>query len=345
MRAAALIVAIVCGVSVGTVREASAQPWATGVTDGDKTVAKAKLEEGNTLYLATDYKAALAKYEEALKSWNHPAIRFNAVRCLVQLDRAVEASDYLNEALKFGKDPFTDEVYQEVLGYQKLLANQIGEVEIGCTQEGAKLTFDGKPFIDKCPGKEKRRVAPGRHAVVASKEGFLTKEMPVIVVGGQAPESVNVELVPLDKAAKVVHRWPTWIPWVVFGGGLAVTGIGVLLEVDAQNQMNQYDQDVAGSCAVSGCNLNARDGDGVSTPAEVVLANRLNTDRERAESRDRLAIGIIAVGAVGAAVGGVLLFMNRGQTVYEDPAKAGEPVVNVTPTRDGGGIVSLSGQF
>ena len=345
MRAAALILAVVCGLGVVSVREASAQPWAAGVSEDNKTIAKGKLEEGNTLYLATDYKAALGKYEEALKSWNHPAIRFNAVRCLVQLDRAVEASDYLNEALKFGKDPFTDEVYQEVLGYQKLLANQIGEVEIGCEEAGAKLTFDGQPFIDKCPGKEKRRVAPGRHAVVASKEGFLTTETPVIVIGGQKPEQVNVKLVPLDKAAKVVHRWPTWIPWLVFGGGLAVTGVGVLLEVDAQNQMNQYDQDVAGACAVNGCKLDATLNADESNKAEVALANRLNNQRERAESRDRLAIGVITVGAVGAAIGGVLLFMNRGQTVYEDPAKAGQPVVHVTPTRDGGGVVSLSGRF
>ncbi len=333
MRAAALILAIVCGVGIGE-RVASAQPWAQGVSDSNKTAAKAKLEEGNTLYLATDYKSALGKYEEALKSWNHPAIRFNAVRCLVQLDKMVDASDYLNEALKFGKDPFTDEVYQEVLGYQKLLANQIGEVEVGCTQDGAKLTFDGKPFIDKCPGKQKRRVSPGKHAVVASKEGFLTKEMPVIVIGGNL-EAVDVKLIPLDKAAKVVHRWPTWIPWVVFGGGLAVTGLGVLLEVDAQNQMNQYDQDVAGACAVSGCDLN----DGSD------LSGRLNDERNRAESRDKLAIGVISVGALSAAAGGVLLFLNRGQTVYEDPVKAGQPVVRVTPTRDGGGVVSLSGRF
>jgi hypothetical protein len=131
----------------------------------------------------------------------------------------------------------------------------------------------------------------------------------------------------------------------VFGGGLAVTGLGVLLEVDAQNQMNQYDQDVAGACAVNGCNLNATLNEMMTNKTEVDVADRLNAQRERAESRDRLAIGVIAVGAVGAAVGGVLLFLNRGQTVYEDPTKAGEPVVNVTPTRDGGATVSLSGRF
>jgi tetratricopeptide (TPR) repeat protein len=319
------------------------------VNDDQKSAAKTKLEEGNALYLATDYKGALAKYKEALASWNHPAIRFNLVRCLVQLNEMVEADQNLQQALEHDKAPFTDEVWQEVLGFQKLLGNMVGTIEVGCKQDGAKLTFDGEPFIEKCPGNSTKRVKIGQHSVVATKEGFLTKEMPIVVVGGPT-QQVDVTLTPLDKAAKVVHRFPTWIPWVVFGGGLAVTGVGVLLKVDAGNQMNAYDQDVAGSCAVNGCDLTpvrtdypeGMAGD-TSFAAAETLANRLNDKRESAESRDKLAIGVIAVGAAGAAVGGVLLFLNRGRTVYEDPAKAGAQV-RVMPTTDGG-MVSLSGRF
>ena len=69
------------------------------------------------------------------------------------------------------------------------------------------------------------------------------------------------------------------------------------------------------------------------------LADRLNSQRDRAESLDKLPIGVITVGAIGTAVGGVLLFMNRGKTVYEVPVGKGDP------TRDGGGLVSLSGHF
>jgi len=340
----ALILAIVCGFGIAAtegVASAQGQPWGDGVSDDQKAAAKAKLEEGNKLYLATEYKQAADTYTEALKSWNHPAIRFNLVRSQVQLNLMVDAGNNLEQCLKYGKDPFTDDVWQEVLGYKKLLARMVGEIEVGCTQDGAKLTFDGQPFIEKCPGKQKTRVQLGQHSIVATKDGFLTKEMPVVVIGGDTPQNVDVQLVPLDKAAKVVHKWPTWIPWVVFGGGLAVTGVGVLLEVDAQNQMNQYDQDVAGSCAVNGCNL---DTPAAGTP-EAALADRLNAQKDRAESRDKLAIGIMSVGIVGAAVGGVLLFLNRGQTVYEDPVGKQGPVVNVSPTRDGGLVTTLSGHF
>jgi len=336
---AALFVAALCLVGVGAEQAASAQPWSQGVSEASKTEAKRLLEEGNTLYLAGDYQTAQLRYEAALESWDHPAIRFNLVRCLIQLGQSVPASENLQLALKFGKEPFDDTVYQEALSYQKLLEGQIGEVEVSCSQEGAVLKLDGETFIDKCPGSAKRRVKPGQHSVIATKEGFLTKEMPVIVIGGQ-PQNVAVKLVPLDKAAKVVHRWPQWIPWVVFGSSLAVVGVGAFLEVDAQNQMSDYDNDVANFCGGGGCNL-----ENPMTDDEKKTAKFLNDERSAAGGRDKLAVGGLTVGACWVGAGGGLLFMSRGQTVYEDPAKQQGPMVRMTPTRDGGGLVTLSGRF
>jgi hypothetical protein len=339
---AAWILAVVFSVGVGLQQAADAQPWAQGVTDAQKAEAQKHLEEGNTFFLKQQYKEALEKYQAAIASWDHPAIRFNVVRCLIQLDRPVEASDNLQAALKYGADPLEEAVYTEALSYQKLLANQIGDLEVTCTQDGAKLTLDGQPLMN-CPGKEKRRVSPGSHGIVATKAGFLTKEMQIVVVGGKA-ENVEVKLIPLDKAAKVVHRWDaTWMPWVIFGGSLAVVGVGAGIEFIARSDMSAYDQRVASSCAVNGCNLEMPD---PSKMGEVELAASLNEQRDRAEFRDKLAIGVISVGAVGAVIGGVMLFMNRGQTVYEDPSKhGGIQALRVTPTRDGGGIVSWFSHF
>src|ERR1044071_9661205 len=126
---------------------AAAQPWAQGVSDTQKAQAQKKLEEGNGLFLSRKYKEALEADEAATASWDHPAIRFNMVRCLIQLDRPVEASDELNKALKYGKDPFDQAIYNEALNYQKLLASQIAEVEISCKQGGAKVTLDGQALM------------------------------------------------------------------------------------------------------------------------------------------------------------------------------------------------------
>ena len=255
------------------------------------------------------------------------------MRCLILLDRPVEASENLALALEYGAEPLEDQVYQEALGYQKLLANQIADVEIACTEKGAKVSLDGQPLMN-CPGKEKRRVAPGRHGVVAIKDGYLTKQMEIVVVGGKV-EAVDIALMPLSSAAKIVHRWPGWIPWVVFGGGLAVAGVGGLIEWDANQSMADYDKRVANTCAIVGC-----------TP-EMLETEGLTDLKHGAEMRDKIGISVMAIGATATVTGVVLLVMNRGQTVYDNSVEKRGPagtVVDVTP-RHGGGMVSLSGRF
>ncbi|HEX5063390.1 MAG TPA: hypothetical protein VFV99_28635 [Kofleriaceae bacterium] len=309
-----------------------AQPWSQGVSEQKKAAAQKKLEEGNALFLKRNFKEAFDAYQAALTSWNHPAIRFNVVRCLIQLDRPVEAYDELTKALEFGKDPFEEAIYNEALNYQKLLATQIAEIEISCSQQGAKVTLDGQPLLT-CPGKEKRRVAPGQHGVVGTKEGFLTKPMDIVVVGGKT-EAVDVKLMPLDKAAKVVHRWPGWIPWVVFGGGLAVAGVGGLIQINANDLMDDYDRTIARDCANVGCDL---------TDAKY---DDLNNKRDKAEFRNKIAISVMTVGAVGAIAGGVMLVMNRGRTVYDNSAETRGPVTRLDfVPHDDGGVLTLSGGF
>src|SRR6185312_506210 len=88
-----------------SVARADDQPWAVGVSDAQKAQAQKILEEGNQLFLKKDYAQALDKYKAAVAVWDHPAIRFNIVRCLIQLDRPVDASDNLALALKYGAAP------------------------------------------------------------------------------------------------------------------------------------------------------------------------------------------------------------------------------------------------
>jgi tetratricopeptide (TPR) repeat protein len=322
---------------VGGMQSASADGWAAEAakaSSAQKTGAQTKLEAGNQLFLKQQYKEALDAYEAAIKSWDHPAIRFNIVRCLIQLDRPVEATDNLALALKYGAEPLEEAVYNEALNYQKLLAKQIGNLEVTCSQQGAKVTLDGQPLMD-CPGSQKRRVAPGAHGVVATKEGFLTKEMRVSVVGG-TDEKVDIKLVPLDKAAKVVHKWPTWIPWVVFGGGLTLATFGALIQFEASSKMNDYDQGVGSLCMVTGCNP--------SMPKNQAEQD-LVALKSSAENYNKVGVTVISVGVAGAVAGGIMLFMNRGKTVYEEPMKPGAPQVGVVPMRDGGGLMTVSGRF
>jgi len=249
--------------------------------------------------------------------WDHPAIRFNVVRCLIQLDRTVEAADNLKLALKYGAAPLEEAVYNEALAYEKLLANQIGDLDVTYTQPGVAVTLDGQPLLT-CPGTQTRRVAPGRHQIVGSLDGFLTKSTEVKVVGGQR-EQVELSLVSMSAAA-IGHRWATWKPWVVLGGGLAVVGIGGLVEYQASQDMSSFDRQLALVCADTGC------GPGRPIPQNVA------DEKQQAQRENAIAIGVMSVGLAAAAAGGALLYLNRGLPIY--------PSIEHTT---GGAAVSLGG--
>ena len=82
---------LVCGTSSARADE----PWAVSITDAKKQQAQALLERGNALFLDRHFVEALAIYRDAIAVWDHPAICFNIVRCLIQLQRSVEAYESL----------------------------------------------------------------------------------------------------------------------------------------------------------------------------------------------------------------------------------------------------------
>jgi hypothetical protein len=116
----------------------------------------------------------------------------------------------------------------------------------------------------------------------------------------------------------VSYRWPRWIPWTVFGGGLGVTGLGLIVEYVAISDASSYDQAVASTCAVNGCNLS-----NPQTPEE----RALNDLRDRVESRDKIATVVLIAGAATLVTGVVLLVLDkptaRKMTVDVVPAPGG----------------------
>jgi tetratricopeptide (TPR) repeat protein len=303
------------------VAAADTQPWRANVTQAQQDRAKVLLDEGNALFAENKIVEALAKYRLALAEWNHPAIHFNVVRCLIQLDRTLEAAEGLEHALKYGAEPLARDVYQEALNYQKLLAKQIGDVEITCSQTDVALTLDGQPLA-ACPSQTKRRVLPGRHQVVGKKAGFMTQTIEVVVAGADR-QRVAVTLSPQTAGAKVVHRWPIWLPWTVFGAGLLVGTTGLLFELRAIDNMNEYDDLVKRNCAL-GCS-------GDTLPPD--------DQKRRAQLQTVVGITLLSVGAATTIAAATMLYLNRGKTVYES-----EKRVVVVPL-EGGAAVSLSGRF
>lgn len=285
------------------------------------------LEAGNTLFLEKQYAQALAEYQAAIAQWDHPSIRFNIVRTLIRLERPVDASDNLVHALRYGATPLGDVLYNEALNYQQLLAQQVGELEVRCTQPGIVLTLDGKP-LGSCPSTYERRLITGPHQIVGKRDGFVPQTLEVVVIAGQRKRA-SIALVSLAKATRVVHRWPTWIPWTVLGGGLLVTGVAGIVQANAISDMNAFDGRISRECAPFQC------ADGAAAIDEGL--------RDRAELKNRVAIGIATVGLATTATAAVMLYVNRGRTVL-DQGGAARAHVDIAPGA-GGGILRITAGF
>ena len=293
-------------------------PWAEGVSDDAKLKAKALLDAGNALLIEKKYVEALQKYTAAVEVWDHPAIRFNMVRCQIQLGQNLDAYENLEKSLRFGAAPLEETVYNEAVGYQKLLASQVGELSVTCAQPSVQLTLDGKPLA-ACPTKKSMRVLAGPHQIVGTKQGLLPRTLELVVVGGKT-ETVDVKLDPLAKAARVEHRWPQYVPYTVFGGGLLVGGVGILFQVLGSQQMKEYDRWVDTRCT------------GNCQGDELADVQHLY---DGAKLKNAIGVSLMVTGGAAVAASAVMFYLNRGRTVYPE----------VTPVAGGGATVSWHGSF
>jgi hypothetical protein len=290
-------IAVVWLIVLGSHARADDAPWAKNVGDVQIKQAETLLAEGNTLFVEKRYADALERYTKAIASWDHPAIRFNMVRCLIQLGRNFEAFDNIVLALRYGPKPLEKDIYEEALNYKKLLERQVAEISVTCTQAGVRVTLDGQPLVD-CPGQRTKRVEPGDHQVVGTRAGFVASTNALVIVGG-TKKTVAVELAPL---APPTHRWKPWKPWAVAIGGVATVALGTGLKLLANREFDLYAKDVARLCGDTGCN-----DDGGGKPP-------VPRDHERrGELLDKLAIATWITGIVVVGGGGALVYLNRSK--------------------------------
>ncbi len=312
--------AMLCGVAA-----AEESPWSQGVSVEQRAASQTLLDEANDLFVQSKHLEALAKYKAAAALWNHPAIHFNMARTLIALGRPLEASESLEKALQYGKGPFEDSTYTEALNYRTLLVGQIATIAVSCTQAGVAITVDGAPFLT-CPGTKTQRIAPGSHAIVGTKQGFVGRAEDVVLAAGKTTP-IELTLQSVSAVTVTRTRWATWKPWAVAGSGAVVVGLGLLVQRDAKSQLEQTERDVTAACP-QGC-----------SPGDPTY--NLLLDQESSALREGdIAIGVMAVGAATVATGIVLAIVNRPRSYvpHEKPV--------VTPTViNGSAGVSVVGSF
>jgi hypothetical protein len=228
----ALLVA--CAVALAATPEAfadSATPWADGVAKPEQTIALDLYRAGNDEFVQSRYSQALVKYREAITHWDHPAIRYNMAVCLIEMNETLEAYEHLEAALRYGEAPFDAEKYEKGVAFREQLLAKLGHVEVTCSTEKARVSLDGQLLLE-CPGNLRRVVLPGRHEIVARREGFLTYTEDVeAVAGGTHAVTVKLDAIDVDKpiVAKTVtpaRRDRIGLFVIVAGAALGAAALG-----------------------------------------------------------------------------------------------------------------------
>jgi len=282
---------------------ASDKPWEQGVSAEDKDAAKELTREGNQLVKEYQWASAAEKYRQALSHWDHPAIHYNLAMALLNLDQPLELYKALIAAMKYGPEGIGAAAKWEKATREKERAEALlARIKVTTKQPGVVVTIDGNQVLSD-PGTWDDWVVAGSHTVKATKTGFITTTEVRKLVPGEVAV-LNLELKTAAELTAYHRKWPVWMPWSVFGGGVLVSGIAAFLHSTARTDFRKFDDGIA---ACGGCVPDAS------------LADK----KSSAETKQTLAIIGYGVGGAALVAGAVLLYVNRAKPYRLDEDTGG----------------------
>ncbi len=278
---------------------AGERPWAIGVSPSEQSTALALFKEGNNALKEPNFPRAVAKYREALGHWDHPAIHYNLALALLNLDQPVETHEAFEKALRYGAAPLDPTKFEQANRYKALLEKQLAGVDIRCNMEGATVKLDGK-VLYVAPGRYTGLTTAGPHSIVATKEGYITNELSLPLPAGET-KVFELNLMTTDDLTEYKRLWPQYVPYVVILAGAVVAGAGVGMHFGSQSMYKSFDG------AVSRCQQDMPFMGGCR------LTPELAGQRQGADILQGAAIAAYVAGGIVAAVGTLLLYLNRLQ--------------------------------
>jgi tetratricopeptide (TPR) repeat protein len=306
-------------VSDATARmQVSDRPWAAGVSAERQEAALKYLQEGNSLLKESLFVEAAKVYRQALAEWDHPGIHYNLALALLNMDQPVEVFQHLEAAIKFGADPLDPEKLEHAKSYLRLIEKQVASVDIRCEADGAQVTFDGAPLF-RAPGHYQGLVRAGTHTVTASKQGFTTTSVTEDLTY-EKRTAMNLRLYTSADLIGYRRRYPIWRPIAVAGFGGVLLATGAIFTLQAQKNVNAFDNSATSVCPAGGCGPSDPNYAGLHD-----LQNRANTYKTLA------AISYIAGGTIAAA-GVMLLIMDRSIPYRVDPESEHREVASASPS-------------
>lgn len=295
---------------------AADRPWAAGVSAERQTQAETLYLQGDELLQEFLPDEALAKYEAALASWDHPQIRFRIASVLYSRGERIAAYEQFQAALRYGQPALGDTFYKQALRYQGQLERELGWLTIDCQVQGAEIMLNGERVLTG-PGSVTKLLNPGNYTLVAKKAGYLTRTT-ALELSPAERASHTVELHTVADATARARRWPAWKPWALTGTGLVLSAIGTGLLIQAQGHYDEFDSRF--SRAYPGGQADAAIAD--SDAGIDDLRNRALWER-------RIGAGTLLVSGVVLASGITLVLLNKEQPLH--PEYFGQSALAVIP--------------
>ena len=277
------------------------KPWSKGVSEDDKQKALEAFRQANLLLKDSVFVHAANRYRDALQHWDHPAIHYNLVLALVNLDQPVEIYEHIESAMRYGPAALDTEKFEQARAYKAIFEKQISRVDISCDIKGAVVKMDGRDLF-VAPGRYKGMVRAGPHTIIAGGEGFITNEISRSLPAGEVT-TIKLNLYTNEQLTRYKRSFPEWIQWTGIASGLAIAGGGAFLHVQARDTFNSYD------AAISDCaNQNPTQGGCLPTQQ---LRGQLAFGRT-------MQYGALASYGLGGAllVGGVAMMVMNTATPY-----------------------------
>lgn len=311
------------GKAVPADNEAKPHAWNVGVTEEQKTQAKALHREGKGFFAGALFALAAAKYREALQHWDHPKIHYSLALAQISMDLPVEAYQSIVQAMRYGADGIGLDEHDRAIEYRRQLRKQIAEVEIACIEPGAAVTMNGKPLFTG-PGRVTTLVLPGEYQIIASKIKHITTSQIVALAAGSRT-NVELNLLAEDQATPTqVRLWKPWIPWTVVAAGVGLGAVATGMHMESRIATYRRDDLWKTQCPARCDEFSA-------------MIDRLDNRAERL--RNGAYTTYVAAGLL-LANGALLVYFNRPQVVQRkspqdlvrvslDLGSKGEPGVSV----------------
>jgi tetratricopeptide (TPR) repeat protein len=279
--------------------EKKVTPWAQGVSERNQQRALQLFREGNTFLEQSKHTEAIAKYELALASWDHPNIRYNMAICLINMRQPLVAWKHLEQALRFGdQGPLDKRLMLEAKTYVAVLESSLAQLTVRSSQPDITIMVDGSQVLSG-PGTHTAKLLAGKHQLVASRPGYITQSRALDLPAGK-PITEDIALLP--EVVKVERenyerRWKWWVPWTVTGSSVPLALTGTVVYLSGRKQMRSYDDALGAFCQ------------GPCVESEIPAS--LQRRKSSAELKGAIGIAFWTGAAAAAITGGVLAVFNR----------------------------------